>query len=223
MMVAWRERHREHVADRCSSRRLVLEYGSILTGGAAHATPRRACKATIFVRFLKSDDAGGSIVYCGAECAHTPLGSQPDAVVSEVVLNYNPDASDDDSSKLSVSSPAQTTDGARVDYAFVRPMRRGATCHLTVYWSEALGIAPLEIRHKLGRVPTGPCTRRIVVQLPAELPVLQWPSYSHPRIHVVSLSHSPSHPRSVARLCPGAAARESALHRSSRLLGAPWQ
>ena len=41
MMVAWRERHDQHVHDRRTSRRLVLEYGSILSG-SADATPRRS-------------------------------------------------------------------------------------------------------------------------------------------------------------------------------------
>ena len=47
-----------------------------------------------------------------------------------------------------------------------------AVVHITVQWSAQVGVAPLEIRHRLGRTPTGTFARRIVVQVPDDLPVL---------------------------------------------------
>ena len=47
-----------------------------------------------------------------------------------------------------------------------------AVVHITVQWSAEVGVAPLEIRHRLGRTPTGTFARRIVVQVPDDLPVL---------------------------------------------------
>ena len=40
-------------------------------------------------------------------------------------------------------------------------------------WSQQLGVAPLEIRHQIGRVPSGRFNRVLVIQLPAEFPVLR--------------------------------------------------
>ena len=44
---------------------------------------------------------------------------------------------------------------------------------MTLHWSSEVGLAPLEIRHRIGRIPSGTFKRRIVVQLPDELPVLK--------------------------------------------------
>ena len=65
-------------------------------------------------------------------------------------------------------------------YALMRPMRRGAVCHITVHWSAEIGLAPLEIHHTIGRVPVGRFTRRIVVNLPGEIPVLRGSSLASP-------------------------------------------
>ena len=137
----------------------------------------------MFVRFLRSSEVSPSDAPCtmppctmapsmahrGCECRQ-PFPSAPEAIVSEVICNYHPEACDDES-KLSLSAPSRV-DAERVDYVFARHMRRGAPCHLSVHWAAEIGLAPLEIRHTLGRLPTGSFTRRIVIQLPSELPVV---------------------------------------------------
>lgn len=59
-------------------------------------------------------------------------------------------------------------------------MSRGASCHMTVNWAPEVGVAPLEIRHKIGRVVVGRFARRIVVQFPPDLPVLREGSMATP-------------------------------------------
>jgi hypothetical protein len=73
---------------------------------------------------------------------------------------------------MTLNEPNNTSD-ERFGYTFTRPMSAGSLCHMTVHWASEISVAPLEIRHKLGRVPVGRFTRRIVVQFPAELPVLR--------------------------------------------------
>ena len=81
----------------------------------------------------------------GCEC-HQPFPSSAEAIVSEVICNYNPDASDELADcKITLAAPSRV-DGERVDYAFSRAMRRGAPCHLTIHWAPEVGLAPLEIR-----------------------------------------------------------------------------
>ena len=169
MVTAWRAKLSDHITERRTSLRLVLEYGSTLVS-TAESTPRR-CRANLFIALLKA--VGGELAHRGDEYRAPSLGQLPESVIQQVVLNFNPDSSNgDDECTACLSSPSKQT-AERVDYTWGRHMRRGAACHFTVHWAADLGVAPLEIRHKLGRVPTGTFVRRIVVQLPDTLPVLQ--------------------------------------------------
>ena len=107
------------------------------------------------------------------------LGVSVGSIVSSVTFDANPAKGDggdaeSDGHVASLSEPNRTND-ERVGYALQKAMRVGATCTITVHWSTQIGLPPLEIRHKIGRVPSGRFTRRIVVTLPepACLPVLR--------------------------------------------------
>jgi hypothetical protein len=166
MVTAWRARLDEHEAERRSSLRLVIEFGSTLAG-AGDSTPRQRTKASIFVGLLRAK--GGTLVHRGCDCTQQ-LDDAPNSIIAEVVLNYNPESTDDADSTVALTQPSKVSD-QRVDYIFTRPMRRGATVHIRVHWGAEIGVAPLQIVHKLGRETLGRETsgvfaRHIVVQLP---------------------------------------------------------
>ena len=71
----------------------------------------------------------------------------------------------------------------RQGYYLAKRIPVGRTVVTTIHWSAKLGLAPLEIRHKIGRVTTGRFERRIVVQLPAEMPVLQGGAKATPVVY----------------------------------------
>ena len=161
MSTVWKARLEEQQLDRRTSMRVVLEYGSIL------ASDSKRTKATMFVGVLK--DARGTPVHRGEDCVQTH-GATIAQLIHCVSCDYHP--SSDEDTLMMLNEPNNTSD-ERFGYTFTRPMSAGSTCHMTVHWASEIGVAPLEIRHKLGRVPVGRFTRRIVVQFPTELPVLR--------------------------------------------------
>jgi uncharacterized membrane protein YgcG len=60
----------------------------------------------------------------------------------------------------------------RCGYFVTKRLPHGKVVALTVHWAASLGLAPLEIRHKIGRTGVGRFERRVVVQLPEAMPVL---------------------------------------------------
>jgi len=161
MSTVWKARLEEQQLERRTSMRVVLEYGSIL------ASDSKRTKATMFVGVLK--DARGTPVHRGEECVQTQ-GATIAQLIHCVSCDYHP--SSDEDTLMTLNEPNNTSD-ERFGYTFTRPMSAGSLCHMTVHWASEISVAPLEIRHKLGRVPVGRFTRRIVVQFPAELPVLR--------------------------------------------------
>ena len=148
---------------------MVLEFGSTLAGAADPKSPRKS-KATIYLAVLREGGVkDGSLVHRGEQsAAPAGLGESMSGLISEIVFDYSPESGEDVDSKISVrepnvlSGPVQVfnklaaTD--RVGYAMSRSMNRQALCHITVHWSSAIGVAPLEIRHKV-RAPLPPTPR----------------------------------------------------------------
>ena len=149
MVVAWRLKLDEHIADRRSCTRVVIEYGSSLSasGGAFSTSPRGAKqKCVLYVAVLRDGDAGGALVHEGPDVRQPHAqewGQYAASVVSEVTFDYNPESGDDIDSTLTVQAPNvargpcqvyhKYASDDRIGYAVTRPMLRGAPCHITIH------------------------------------------------------------------------------------------
>ena len=197
MVAAWRAQLDTHRTERRQSARVVLEYGSTVMADAPQhiGTPRNRSKATIFLCVLRDTQASatdGPLVHRGKD-SHFPVsvGATVPSLVQEVCFDYQPESGDEVDSVLTLTEPNirqgpvqaynRYAGFDRIGYAISRPMPKGASVHITIHWSSEVGVAPLEIRHRLGRVDPGvKFSRRVVVQLPEDIPVLKQTKFTFP-------------------------------------------
>ncbi|KOO53378.1 endcodes part of kinesin [Chrysochromulina tobinii] len=154
---------------RRSSFRVVLEYGSIVDSSG---------KAIIFLGMLrglgqkkagcKGPHAPQEYTLChiGADCTQP----SPSKVIDRVTIDTTPETKKDEGKPVDCLYEPSRIKDERLGYTFYKPVPNGKVVVLRVDWAEELGLAPLEIRHRVGRAPR--FERRVVVQLPAEMPVL---------------------------------------------------
>lgn len=172
--VVWRARLDEQVEERRKTLRLVLDFGTILAG------PGKRTSVTCFVGIRKDGD--GSLIRRGDLCQQQLDAETPESIISKVVFDRNPGSKDEKAEELfmtAITSPVKSTPSL-AGYATSFSMSRGSYVHITVHWSAQIGVAPLEIRHQIGRVPSGRWQRTLVVQLAPELPVLREGSIATP-------------------------------------------
>ena len=84
------------------------------------------------------------------------LGRSIGGLISEIVFDYNPESGEDVDSKVSVREPNvirgpvqvynKLAADDRVGFAMSKSMSRQALCHITVHWSDAVGVAPLKAK-----------------------------------------------------------------------------
>jgi hypothetical protein len=164
MITQWQTRLAEAEQDRRQSQRVLLEFGSHVAEAGASS------KVTVFLGLIQHVLAPG--VFCAVHRGSECMANAPhNLVIDRVTFDCTPDDKSEDK-LLDVFHSPNRFKGERLGYVIAKRLPRGRTVVITVHWAAEVGIAPLEVRHKIGRVAVGRFERRIVVQLPSETPVL---------------------------------------------------